>query len=291
VRRRLSASFHGRDLFNQSLQACSRPSASSRLAREARDVHLDAHDFAAIIYVDHYGNLTGLRAGRLPRRDPARGRRALRFAHVSEADGGLFWRKQPGSRRNRREPRSAAPARLSRLSVDCHTLTATSTIGHGAQPRELAGCSAGRNRMPRRRACGPALAPPSHWLPRIRLQAAGIGYGAAGARRIAAGRRLGSPPGTREATFRAYAAHGIDSSPRAGLIDLALDRRICLMCAERDPRQCHRSLIADWLAVHGHRIVHLIAAGESVEHLVNAAARIEGGRLHYVLGGPQGSLF
>jgi len=40
----------------------------------------------------------------------------------------------------------------------------------------------------------------------------------------------------------------------------------CIMCAETDPADCHRSHIADWLVAHGERVVHLIAPGESRDH-------------------------
>lgn len=129
-----------------------------------------------------------------------------------------------------------------------------------------------------------------------RLQATGIGYdwrGKAfgGLRR---GGDSGHHPALAEAAFRAYAEHmESDAFAQAAreLIDRANRERLCLMCAERDPRRCHRALIADWLATHGHRVVHLIAPGESVEHLVNAAVRLEDGVLQYVLGGPQIDLF
>ena len=40
----------------------------------------------------------------------------------------------------------------------------------------------------------------------------------------------------------------------------------CIMCAEIDPAECHRSHIADWLVAHGERVVHLIAPGERRDH-------------------------
>ena len=40
----------------------------------------------------------------------------------------------------------------------------------------------------------------------------------------------------------------------------------CIMCAETDPADCHRSHIADWLVAHGERVVHLIAPGDSRDH-------------------------
>ena len=43
-------------------------------------------------------------------------------------------------------------------------------------------------------------------------------------------------------------------------------RRVCIMCAETDPSDCHRWHISDWLVAHGERVVHLIAQGETREH-------------------------
>ena len=42
--------------------------------------------------------------------------------------------------------------------------------------------------------------------------------------------------------------------------------RLCIMCAETDPADCHRSHISDWLVSHGERVVHLIQSGETREH-------------------------
>jgi uncharacterized protein (DUF488 family) len=39
---------------------------------------------------------------------------------------------------------------------------------------------------------------------------------------------------------------------------LALDGPICLLCAERKPDACHRTLIAEWLAQHGHAFEHVV---------------------------------
>ena len=40
----------------------------------------------------------------------------------------------------------------------------------------------------------------------------------------------------------------------------------CIMCAETNPADCHRSHISDWLVAHGERVVHLIQPGEQREH-------------------------
>jgi uncharacterized protein (DUF488 family) len=46
----------------------------------------------------------------------------------------------------------------------------------------------------------------------------------------------------------------------------ALPEGACILCAETDPAQCHRSHIADWLVSHGRRVVHLLTPGERREH-------------------------
>ena len=52
----------------------------------------------------------------------------------------------------------------------------------------------------------------------------------------------------------------------ASLISMGAERRVCMMCAETDPADCHRSHISDWLVAHGERVLHLIAGGETREH-------------------------
>jgi uncharacterized protein (DUF488 family) len=46
----------------------------------------------------------------------------------------------------------------------------------------------------------------------------------------------------------------------------ALEGRVCIMCAESDPSDCHRSYIADWLVSHGARVTHLLDSGRQQEH-------------------------
>ena len=52
----------------------------------------------------------------------------------------------------------------------------------------------------------------------------------------------------------------------ASLISMGAERRVCMMCAEIDPADCHRSHISDWLVAHGERVLHLIAENETREH-------------------------
>lgn len=128
------------------------------------------------------------------------------------------------------------------------------------------------------------------------LQAAGIDYDwrgkpLGGMRRAADDTRHVA---LREPAFRSYAAHMEGASFRAEAAALAAasaQERTCMMCAERDPAQCHRSLIADWLVANGHEVVHLIESGESRTHVLHPAALSIDGTLDYSANGPQGSLF
>jgi uncharacterized protein (DUF488 family) len=42
--------------------------------------------------------------------------------------------------------------------------------------------------------------------------------------------------------------------------------RVCIMCAESNPADCHRFFIADWLVAHGPRVMHLLDLGKQREH-------------------------
>ena len=76
--------------------------------------------------------------------------------------------------------------------------------------------------------------------------------------------------------WRGYADHTQTQAYRDGLAQLeqrALTQRVACMCAERDPDDCHRNLIADSLTSHGWKVTHLISAEEMREHLLHPAAR------------------
>ena len=61
----------------------------------------------------------------------------------------------------------------------------------------------------------------------------------------------------------------------AQLTNLASKARTAIMCAERLPEHCHRSLIADYLILQGCQVIHLIDVDERREHLLRAEARRE----------------
>lgn len=86
----------------------------------------------------------------------------------------------------------------------------------------------------------------------------------------------------RHPMFRAYAEHmATVSFAEAATALTRHPERVCIMCAERNPAECHRSLIADWLVAHGHRVLHLLGEGRMSEHALNPAARMEEGSLVY----------
>ena len=128
------------------------------------------------------------------------------------------------------------------------------------------------------------------------LAAAGIVYEWRG-RAMGGKRRAGveaNHPGLREPAFRAYAEHMRSDTFRLAaeqVLAQAEREAPCLMCAERDPAQCHRALIADWLVVKGARVIHLMGPAEARRHALHPALRVERGVLRYSRGAAQGELF
>jgi uncharacterized protein (DUF488 family) len=127
---------------------------------------------------------------------------------------------------------------------------------------------------------------------RAGLADAGIDY-----RHCAAlgGRRRPRPdsPNTawRNEAFRGYADHLADADYRAAfdaLCVLARERHCALTCAESLWWRCHRSLIADDLALRGWTVAHIL--GNGIEpHAFRVPARLVDGVPRY--GDGQGGLF
>jgi uncharacterized protein (DUF488 family) len=88
----------------------------------------------------------------------------------------------------------------------------------------------------------------------------------------------------RNASFRGFAdymqtdefAESLDS-----LIDRARKDRVAMMCAEAVPWRCHRSLIADAMAVRGIRVEHILSAVRTQTHILTPWARVRGKRITY----------
>ncbi|WBS00435.1 DUF488 domain-containing protein [Pseudoduganella sp. SL102] len=117
------------------------------------------------------------------------------------------------------------------------------------------------------------------------LADAGIAYQYIGALGGLRHPRKDSPnAGWRNKSFRGYADymqtdafwHGVDE-----VAALAGRERIALMCAEAVPWRCHRSMVADALAVRGIAALHIINRGKTRPHVLTGFARVEGGNLVY----------
>jgi uncharacterized protein (DUF488 family) len=117
------------------------------------------------------------------------------------------------------------------------------------------------------------------------LADAGIAYqyiGALGGLRHA---RKDSPnTGWRNKSFRGYADYMQTEQFQAGVdevVALASTTRVALMCAEAVPWRCHRSMVADALAVRGVSAEHIINRGKTRPHVLTGFARVEDGRIAY----------
>lgn len=78
--------------------------------------------------------------------------------------------------------------------------------------------------------------------------------------------------------FRGYADHMASEEFGAALERLLEDagRRTAVMCAEALPWRCHRSMLADAVAVRGVEVRHILAADEARKHEVSPLARVDG---------------
>ncbi|NIR59890.1 MAG: DUF488 domain-containing protein [Gammaproteobacteria bacterium] len=121
---------------------------------------------------------------------------------------------------------------------------------------------------------------------RARLSTAAIAYHWAG--RQLGGRRRPRPRSPhralRDEGLRAYADHMDTAAFRAGaarLVNLAAASSAAMLCAEREPAECHRSLLADYLTLQGVHVRHLVQFGETREHVLRPEARRESATLIY----------
>jgi uncharacterized protein (DUF488 family) len=88
----------------------------------------------------------------------------------------------------------------------------------------------------------------------------------------------------RNDSFRNYADYMLSAefeAAAAELVALAKSSHTAYMCAERMYFQCHRMLVSDWLAAHGHEVLHIDGTGPVKRHELMAEARMVDGRLIY----------
>lgn len=90
--------------------------------------------------------------------------------------------------------------------------------------------------------------------------------------------------GWRHIAFRSYADYMETDAFTNGIIELekiALQKRTAYMCSEAVWWRCHRSMVSDYLKLHGWKVMHIMAPDKVTEHAYTAPARIVNGELNY----------
>ena len=90
--------------------------------------------------------------------------------------------------------------------------------------------------------------------------------------------------GWRNLSFRGFADYMQTPEFEAGiatLIELAGERPTAIMCAEAVPWRCHRSLVADALAVRGIAVQHIQNTGKASPHKLMSFACVRGTAIVY----------
>lgn len=88
----------------------------------------------------------------------------------------------------------------------------------------------------------------------------------------------------RHLAFRGYADYMETSDFKDGIKELemvALKQPTAYMCSEAVWWRCHRSMVSDYLKVHGWKVMHIMGIGKEDEHPYTAPARIVDGELSY----------
>jgi uncharacterized protein (DUF488 family) len=89
----------------------------------------------------------------------------------------------------------------------------------------------------------------------------------------------------RNDSFRNYADYMMTDDFRAGierLLRIAAENKTATMCAERVYFRCHRMLVSDYLAAHGHTVLHIDDDKHALrEHKMMPEARLVDGKLIY----------
>ena len=65
------------------------------------------------------------------------------------------------------------------------------------------------------------------------------------------------------------------------MVTSAESKPTAMMCAERVFFHCHRMLVSDYLALHGHTVLHIDDAKPPRPHKVTAEAKMTGGQVLY----------
>ncbi|MFL5813148.1 MAG: HVA1 family protein [Bdellovibrionia bacterium] len=65
------------------------------------------------------------------------------------------------------------------------------------------------------------------------------------------------------------------------LIELALKKRVAIICAEAVPWRCHRNLISDALTVRNFRVEHILSPTRNQVHKITSWAKVRGTTITY----------
>ena len=90
--------------------------------------------------------------------------------------------------------------------------------------------------------------------------------------------------GWHNSSFRGFADYMQTPEFEEGLgrlLEFAEEKRVAVMCAEAVPWRCHRSLIADALAVRGVRVEHILSGKRAEPHSLTPFARVNGKQITY----------
>ncbi|MGB7946270.1 MAG: DUF488 domain-containing protein [Candidatus Binatia bacterium] len=90
--------------------------------------------------------------------------------------------------------------------------------------------------------------------------------------------------GWRNLSFRGFADYMQTADFKkglSGLLDLAAEKKVALMCAEAVPWRCHRSLISDSLLIRGIEVLHIISAKSVRLHELTPFVAVKGDRITY----------
>lgn len=88
----------------------------------------------------------------------------------------------------------------------------------------------------------------------------------------------------RHPAFRGYADYMETEDFKEGIKELekmALEKRTAYMCSEAVWWRCHRSMVSDYLKVHGWKVMHIMGVGKEEEHPYTAPAKIVDCELTY----------
>ena len=105
--------------------------------------------------------------------------------------------------------------------------------------------------------------PVSRRHPQFTREALAHALAAAGIRYEWHGQALG---GMRTGGYGPHMETPLFTEAAGNLVAASRSQRLCIMCAETQPTDCHRAYISDWLVARGERVVHLIGPDESRDH-------------------------